>query len=285
MACFALSTDPFRSFSTWRGAYTHVTAGQASKTVWAVVQFDDVPIYSVVTSQALQGANASSIHAEENVIMGFTTFLCRATIKAGKLLRACNIYLSDSPSTCNDARPSNHIQGMPFSCTSKFQVLARSFPALQFHVFFAGTYGYLDEVTSSKHMGKTIGGLMDRLSPIFKGEKLNSTQLALLGSVLQDFHPDLNIGPAETLEVVNQLRKLAQNRVMQDTPDKSDKKVAQMIASAIDKALGKSSFSREGVSDSIMGRASSSSEEVAPVVNVANLTIQSRNFATDPPNP
>jgi hypothetical protein len=241
---FSQPAEAFVTFSSWADAYAH-TQQIEDKTVWAIVQFNRLPLYFFLTSRALEGQVARSVHAEENVIQNFKELLGGSL--ARELVRTCNIYLSESPCTVMDPRASNSLEGYPASCTAKLKVLAHSYPNLQINVYFAGTYGALDVVTGQKHMGEVFLRMLVRLTHVFAPDgPRNKQEISLVHGLLEDFFPAQNIAPDDTMAVIVALRREAQTKGMEVLTRIRDvgellpselKQLNQVAASTIIKAL------------------------------------------------
>ncbi len=187
---FNMQSDPFQTFGDWPSALRNAQSAP-NQTVWAIVNFDSLPMYFVVLSRPTP---AGSVHAEEAVIENFMAFLGRATARKRSLLKECHIFLSDSPCTVADPRASHSLKGWPLSCFKKFCALAKLYRALELQVFYARNYGEMDGFTSKPHLGRTIFNLLKRTG-IFSQviDTMTPGQLdvtcRLTRSALSDFFP------------------------------------------------------------------------------------------------
>jgi hypothetical protein len=95
-------------------------------------------------------------HAEEFLIENFETCLGQVSDIAN-----VTVYVSHSPCTKIDARPSNTLHGWPASCTAKFAQLASVYSKYHFSVCFWKEFGVLagKGATIENDLKKVSGGL------------------------------------------------------------------------------------------------------------------------------
>ena len=80
-------------------------------------------------------------HAEEFLIRNFEMAYSEVSQMWG--IKNITIYLSHSPCTVNDTKPSNSLPLWPISCTAKFRHLAQKYPKHFFSIVYRKRFGIL----------------------------------------------------------------------------------------------------------------------------------------------
>jgi hypothetical protein len=98
-------------------------------------------------------------HAEEFLINYFTTAVAMV-----KDIKFVTIYVTHSPCTVHDAKPSRSLPGWPKSCTAKLSKLASDHPEYHFSIVFLQKFGMLASNKAPQTMLKQLSGEMVNLS-------------------------------------------------------------------------------------------------------------------------
>lgn len=98
-------------------------------------------------------------HAEEFLIGYFDT-----AVAIAQDVKYVTIYLTHSPCTQSDRKPSHSLPGWPKSCTAKFATLAANHPDYSFTIVFLKKFGHLSGNASPQQMLKQLSGARPNLS-------------------------------------------------------------------------------------------------------------------------
>lgn len=92
-------------------------------------------------------------HAEEFLINYFDT-----AVAIAEDVKYVTVYLTHSPCTPTDRKPSHSLHGWPLSCTAKFATLAANHPEYFFSIVFLKKFGTLDGNDTPQRTLKTLSG-------------------------------------------------------------------------------------------------------------------------------
>lgn len=98
-------------------------------------------------------------HAEEFLIDYFET-----AVSIAQDVKYVTIYLTHSPCTVHDERPSRSRAGGPESCTAKFSQLAANHPTYSFSIVFMEKFGHLVGNDTPQQTLKQLSGVLANLS-------------------------------------------------------------------------------------------------------------------------